>query len=135
MLNCPESITHTSVVSSCCRVQQKILRVFKPDIKEWNFPKFFTMRKYPQCIRKYGTVGLTDSGPKESYNRVLKDRWQFISKRLNIVSQELCNKILEQEVLEAAMARTKPQTASEVAGKGVVSDCCMEHHVHLLSIR
>jgi hypothetical protein len=98
-----------------------MLSVFPPDVKDWRFAKFLNMRMYAQCFSQFGTVQIADSGPKEAFNRVLKERWGTASKRLSTLSQQVARKVWEKELPDAAAAATNSSAPAEAAGKGVVS--------------
>lgn len=57
--------------------------------KNWDFPKFFHMRKYAADIRKYGMTDLTTTGPKESLVKDIRKAWLNTNKKNDTYNQQV----------------------------------------------
>ena len=47
----------------------------------WAFPKFFTMRRWPETIRAFGSTNITFTGFGERSHMILKESMRFSNKR------------------------------------------------------
>ncbi|GLC47443.1 hypothetical protein PLESTM_002074800 [Pleodorina starrii] len=67
-------------------LQGDILKVFPT--KNWDFPKFFHMRKYAADVRMYGMTDLTTTGPKESLVKDNRKAWMNTNKKNDTYNQQ-----------------------------------------------
>jgi hypothetical protein len=112
---------------SLSRLSRQILEVFG-GVKDFDFIKFFNMRKYAAAILEFGTICIADTGPREAFIKVLRLAWFRTRRQPNTVDYEVTGKIAEREAIAAGRAAVTAQSlassqaaAGKKAGTGVVS--------------
>lgn len=101
-------------------------------VKDWNFPKFFNMRKYADCIREFGMIDVADSGKNEAMNKTLKAAYKTTNMQRATFTQQVADKMHKLEGARAAKSQGTHCRQEPTVKNGAVSAsaCCML--VHLL---
>ncbi|WIA35956.1 hypothetical protein OEZ86_004334 [Tetradesmus obliquus] len=86
------------------------------DCKSFDFPKMANMRKYAAVIPQMRIISISDTGPKESFNKGLSEAYNATNRKYKGLNQQVANRVPLTAALQQASARPASDPAKPAIG-------------------